>query len=76
MHCIVNRIAGEVLLDAEATIKATSFAGFSGDAISSYLVLLHGRQTTVDFIDSEKSRTGNRPQPNYEDMLYAALLQT
>ena len=76
--CIINRIAAETdLLIAEGFIESHFFAGFSGGrksvlpGVASYKTIMANH--SGDFIDSEKSRTGNLDHnPIHEDMLYAA----
>ena len=76
--CIINRIAAEAyLLIAEGFIESHFFAGFSGGrksvlpGVASYKTIMANH--SGDFIDSEKSRTGNLDHnPIHEDMLYAA----
>lgn len=76
--CIINRIAAEAdLLLAEGFIESHFFAGFSGGrksvlpGVASYKTIMANH--SGEFIDSNKSRTGNlEHNPIHEDMLYAA----
>ncbi|WP_159721315.1 nickel-dependent lactate racemase [Enterococcus sp. CSURQ0835] len=77
-NCIINRIAAEAdLLLAEGFIESHFFAGFSGGrksvlpGVASYKTIMANH--SGEFIDSNKSRTGNlEHNPIHEDMLYAA----
>lgn len=77
-ECLINKVAAEAdLLLAEGFIESHFFAGFSGGrksvlpGIASYKTIMANH--SGDFIDSEKSRTGNLTEnPIHEDMLYAA----
>ena len=76
--CIINRIAAEAdLLIAEGFIESHFFAGFSGGrksvlpGIASYKTIMANH--SGEFIDSDKSRTGNlKHNLIHEDMVYAA----
>lgn len=76
--CIINRIAAKAdLLIAEGFIESHFFAGFSGGrksvlpGIASYKTIMANH--SGEFIDSDKSRTGNlKHNLIHEDMVYAA----
>ena len=76
--CIINRIAAEAdLLIAEGFIESHFFAGFSGGrksvlpGVASYKTIMANH--SGEFINSDKSRTGNlKHNLIHEDMVYAA----